>query len=115
MVSDFQITTTERSGLTVIYVVGEVDLHTCPQLHSAIQVALKNQQKSLILNFEEIQYIDSTGLGVVAHSAKHADQGGQKIAIVCTKPQIRKVFELSGLDKKIAMYDGEDQAIRGIR
>ena len=115
MVVDFQVSAQEKDGVSVIHVTGEVDLHTCPRLHAVMQEVMKNESKNCVLNLTDIQYIDSTGLGVVAHSAKSLGQEGGALAIVCTKSQIRKVFELSGLDKKVHLFDLESTAVESFR
>ena len=114
MATGFSVDISEQNGTPVVKVSGEIDLHTCPELSKVLQGVLERNTLSVVLNLEEVSYIDSTGLGVIAFAARQLSTRDGKIFTVCTQPHIRKVFELSGLHKKnIVLYDNELSAIKG--
>ena len=63
--------------------------------------------------------IDSTGLGTIAHSAQQIQANTGQIYVICTKPQIKKIFEVSGLlTKNLTLFESEDQisgVVTGVR
>ncbi len=102
----FKIDSEIKNTIPFLKIEGDIDLHTCPELRSALQIFLKDSPNKLILDLNHVTYIDSTGLGVIALTAKQMAGHEGKIYAVCSQPHIRKVFELSGLQKKnVFLYD----------
>jgi anti-sigma B factor antagonist len=113
MESDFSIEINRDHDTPIIRVWGELDVHSCPQLNKALAELLKTESKLLVLNLDGVQYMDSTGLGAIAHAAKTVASTQGSIRLVCTKPQIKKIFEISGLSSKnVIMVENEELAIR---
>lgn len=55
--------------------------------------------KKIIVNCENLSYIDSTGLGAFISIYKHIKEKGEKLVITGLKPHIRKIFLITDLDK----------------
>jgi len=114
MISEFSISVgtinvNDSKSIPAIRVRGEIDIYTCGELRKTLATTLENSSHDFLLNLEHVQYIDSTGLGTIAHSAQQIQASNGKIYVVCTKPQIKKIFEVSGLLRKnIAIYESED-------
>ena len=110
---DFKITTSETNSVPVISVDGEIDIYTSPRLTESIGSAMVNHPKAVVLNLENVHYIDSTGLGAIALSAENLSTQGGRLNVVCTKPQLVKIFEVSGLNQKnVNIYDIEAEAVK---
>ena len=61
-------------------------------------IALVNDQRyHIVVNLEAVDFIDSTGLGVLISGLKRVRTHGGRFALVCTEPRILKVFEITGL------------------
>jgi len=112
LVLDFTINLTEKSNVPVVSVNGEIDVYTSPKLDETLSAVFKQGKKTVVLNLEEVHYIDSTGLGIIAHSADTFSTNGGKLNVVCSKPQIKKIFDVSGLTpKRISLFDIESDAL----
>ena len=70
MTLDFSIQTDHVKDVPVLRVNGEVDIHTCPNLTKELLKLIEDGENKIILNLENVHYIDSTGLGTIAYSAK---------------------------------------------
>lgn len=113
MVLNFSLNVDQKASFPVVRVMGEVDVHTCQQLNSALTSIIGQGYSTIILNFENVSYIDSTGLGTVAHAARELSSSSGTIRLVCTRPQIIKIFEVSGLNRKnIQLFDSEETALQ---
>ena len=109
---DFSIEIDKKNSLPIIRVKGEIDVYTCTQLNTGFQSVIQDGESTIVLNLENIQYIDSTGLGTIAHAAREVHLAGGQILVVCPKPQVRKIFEISGLtSKNIILFDDEPRAL----
>jgi anti-sigma B factor antagonist len=109
--SEFSVTVTKGSPASTVRINGEVDIHTCPKLTNQLNTLISEGHHVLILNLENVHYIDSTGLGTIAHAARNIEPNNGKMLLVSTKPQIKKLFEMSGLkDKNISLFENESTA-----
>jgi anti-sigma B factor antagonist len=97
-----------ENGIPILSLQGEIDIYTCPDLHKKLKTLVDDDKKIFILDLNNIHYIDSTGLGTIAHAAHTLQNQGGKLYIICTKPQVIKIFEVSGLqEKNICLYENK--------
>ncbi|ABN54096.1 MAG TPA: anti-sigma factor antagonist [Hungateiclostridium thermocellum] len=78
---------------------GEVDIYTSQELKEKLYSIVDNNQTDLIIDCKELNYIDSTGLGIFVGALKKTKQYGKKIIITSLKDNIKKLFIITGLDK----------------
>ena len=78
---------------------GEVDIYTENELKDELNIAIEERPKNLVINMQNLDYIDSTGLGILIGVVKRLKQKQGDIYIVNTKPNVRKIFTITGLDK----------------
>ena len=78
---------------------GEVDIYTANELKDELNIAIEERPKNLVINMKNLDYIDSTGLGILIGVVKRLKQKQGDIYIVNTKPNVRKIFTITGLDK----------------
>lgn len=91
----------ESIGSTlVVKINGEIDHHTAPELREAMdkELALKNIT-NIVLDFDEVSFMDSSGIGMIVGRYKQVAARGGKMMIIRVKPQVDKVLEISGLKK----------------
>lgn len=79
--------------------IGEIDIHTSNQFKSILLEALEEKQSDLVVDGENLDYIDSTGLGVLISALKKSQEIKKEIKVVNLKPSIKKLFSLTSLDK----------------
>jgi len=82
-----------------IYVSGEVDIYTSQRLKDNLYSIMDSAQLDLKIDCKELNYIDSTGLGIFVGTLKKAKQYGRNIYISNLKDNIKKLFVITGLDK----------------
>lgn len=78
--------------------IGEVDIYTSPELKNKV-FGLIETKKNIIINGEKLEYIDSTGLGVLMSIYKKIQENNLKFEITNLKPNIYKLFDITGLNK----------------
>jgi len=79
--------------------VGEVDIYTSPELKNKIYELIEEKNINILINGEELDYIDSTGLGVLMGIYKKLQEKSLNIRIINLKPNIYKLFDITGLNK----------------
>ena len=98
----------------VVCVEGELDLATAPRLKSALREMLRAGFKQLVVDLAQVTFLDSTSLGVLIGVNRSLDVGA-RLAIVCTHPNVLRIFEFSGLDGTFAIFSTFDEALAHVR
>lgn len=78
---------------------GEIDIYTANELKDSLIESISSKSKDVILNASSLEYIDSTGLGVLIGILKRLKTDGKDIYIINAKQNVRKIFNITGLDK----------------
>ena len=98
----------------VVELGGEIDVYTSPKVKDAITELIAQGHYNLVINLEKVRYIDSTGLGVLIGGLKRVREHGGTVNLVCTNPQIKKIFDITGLVKIFGIYDDEAGAKKAL-
>lgn len=101
----FQTRVKEERGIPVVELEGEVDLSTSPQFKETVYRLIDSGRRDIVLDLDGLDFMDSTGLGVLVAVLKRTSMEGGRIRLVCSKRSIMKVFNITGLDKVFAIYD----------
>ncbi|SHJ39960.1 anti-sigma B factor antagonist [Geosporobacter subterraneus DSM 17957] len=88
-----------EKNMWYVEVVGEIDIYTANRLKETLINLLNEQNTDIRINCEELDYIDSTGLGVLIGALKRLKQDNKNIIIANPKPNISKLLNITGLNK----------------
>jgi anti-sigma B factor antagonist len=102
-----------RSPYTVLAVKGEVDVYTAPRLREKLVELASQGKHQIVVDLEGVEFLDSTGLGVLVGGLKRLRSNDGDLALVCTQTRILKVFEITGLTKVFAISGSVDEATAG--
>jgi anti-sigma B factor antagonist len=92
-------------GLTIISLKGEIDLQFSPALRALLQTQLKKNVPILLLDFSEVDYIDSSGLATLVEYYQQARSHGGRIALAALSPRVRSIIGLVRLDEIFPIFD----------
>ncbi|MCI6610594.1 MAG: STAS domain-containing protein [Ezakiella sp.] len=82
----------------VFYLKGEFDIFHTNNVEAELLEA-HNMDEDMILDFSGVSFMDSTGLGILISLSKELEQTGKKVIIQNVTKRIKKVFEITELDK----------------
>jgi anti-sigma B factor antagonist len=104
---------TEQVGpaTAVVGLRGEVDLYTCPELKQELLQVITDGAILVVVDLTETTFIDSTGLGVLIRGVERARTEGGQLAVVCSDPNMTKVFEVTGLNRVFPIYPSREEAL----
>jgi anti-sigma B factor antagonist len=88
------VSTRDEGGTPVITISGELDLSNAVQVKAAIEAAVAGKQR-LILELGELEYMDSSGVALLASAAQQI----REIQVRGPSPIVRRLIELTGLDQ----------------
>lgn len=91
----------ENIGTTLVAkLTGELDHHTAPILRDTLEREISlNNTVNIVLDFDGVTFMDSSGIGVIVGRYKQISARGGKMMVIRVKPQVDKIFEISGLKK----------------
>ena len=98
---------------SVVDVKGEIDVYTAPKLREKLIELVSEGSHHVVVNLEGVDFLDSTGLGVLVGGLKRLRSHDGDLTLVCTQPRILKVFEITGLTKVFAIHESVDDAVAG--
>jgi anti-sigma B factor antagonist len=101
------------AGWTVVSVFGEVDVATAPELKERLTGLVNDGRVKLVLDLSGVDFLDSTGLGMIVSALKRARTHDGDLRIVCTESRITRLFEITGLDKALTVWPTVDAAVAG--
>jgi anti-sigma B factor antagonist len=111
----FSVVTAPATGAVVVSVAGQADLHTAPELRDAIAQAIDDGELRIVVDLTEATFIDSMTLGVLLGARRRVVERDGALAIVCPDPHLRRVFEITSLDRVFAMATSRDEAFARLR
>jgi anti-sigma B factor antagonist len=110
MAENLILETDERGDLTVIAVKGEVDLYTAPSLKERIADLVSGGKSKLAVDLAGVEFMDSTGLGVLIGALKRCKEAGGSLSLVAPREPVIKVLSITGLDKVFSIHDDVERA-----
>jgi anti-sigma B factor antagonist len=117
MAIELEFDETEYDGWRVLAVRGEIDAYTSPRLREELKRLIDDGARRLVVDLQGVEFMDSTGLGVLVSALKRVKESGLsaapgenggdsqasadsgRLSLVCTSPQILRVLAVTGLDK----------------
>jgi anti-sigma B factor antagonist len=106
-----EIDVSERDDHAVVKVRGEVDLTSSSRLREALVDLTEVSEPKLVVDLEEVGFIDSTGIGVLVGGVKRARNHGGDLSLVCTQRRILKVLEITGLVQVFEVHSSLADAV----
>lgn len=100
-----------RQGVRVIDIAGELTAFGEPVLAEAYEDADRPGVKSVLLNFEQLDYMNSGGIGLLVTTLIRAQRKGQTLGVYGLTDHYRQIFSLTRLDEAIAIYENEEEAL----
>src|SRR5215218_8343738 len=101
----------EDSGHSVLDVAGEMDVYTAPKLGTQLVELVSDGSYHIVVDLEKVDFLDSTGLGVLVGGLKRVRNHDGSLQLVCTQEKILKIFRITGLTKVFPIHSSVSDAI----
>jgi anti-anti-sigma factor len=99
-----------------IFVRGELDLSTAPDLEGPLEQTLESGEGSVLIDLSQCEFIDSTGIALIVRAWQRLDGGedGRNLVLCSQNDQVRRVLEITGLELSIPVHPTRDEAISAL-
>ena len=108
---DLTLATREVDGTTVVAVGGEIDVYTAPKLRDRITDLVAEGVYDIVIDLEAVEFLDSTGLGVLVGGLKKVRPHEGSLRLVCTQERLLKIFKITGLGKVFSIHESPEAAL----
>ncbi len=109
--ADFKVSSRGQSQVSIIDVTGYLDAHTAPELENEFNQLIDKQQFKIVVNFNELNYISSAGLGVFMAYVETMREHNGDIKFSNLKEDVYNIFDLLGFPVLYEFFDKEEDAI----
>jgi anti-sigma B factor antagonist len=93
-----------EDGLDILAIEGEIDLACSPDLRATLHHLAKKRVPVLVLDFQQVSYVDSSGLATLIEYVRLAQEYDGKFALVSVSERVRTIFELVRLTEFFPIY-----------
>ncbi len=104
------LTQQDERGICCIDLAGYLDAHTATELESIMSAAITNGCRRIVVNFADLEYISSAGLGVFMVFIESIRSDGGDIKLAAMKPKVFTVFDLLGFPVLFEIYPTVEEA-----
>ena len=98
----------------VVVLGGEVDLYTAPELKQELHRLVAEGATRVVVDMTQTTFIDSTTLGVLLSVVKRVRPEGGTVVLVCPDRNVRRIFEITLLDRVFPIVDTREEAFDAI-
>jgi anti-sigma B factor antagonist len=101
----------EQDGIQIFDLEGDLDSRSSWVAKEEIRTAIAQGQKRILINLENVPYMDSAGLGMLVSALKSARENKGGIFLASLTDQVRMVIELTRLDRVFTIFESVDRAV----
>jgi anti-sigma B factor antagonist len=109
--SGLSIAREDAEDAVVLHAKGFLDLSTRLKLSNVLNDAVTANDGPVVVDLCEVTFLDSTGLGVLMNALRRLTRQQRELRIVCPPGNIRRIFELSGLDGTFTLHNTREEAV----
>ncbi|MGC9326725.1 MAG: STAS domain-containing protein [Candidatus Hinthialibacter sp.] len=109
---EYSISEESADGMVVqvVTVEGYLDSSTFDKLQDALQSLIDEKQFYIVVEFGQLNYISSAGLGVLMGMLKEVRQNGGDLKLANMSPKVRNLFDMLGFSRLIRIYADQEEA-----
>ena len=110
---ELSLATHSVSDHVVLEIGGEIDVYTAPRLRERLIDMVGSGEKNVIVDLGRVEFLDSTGLGVLVGAHRRLRATGGSLRLVCPHERLLKIFRITGLDSVFEIHSSVEDAAGG--
>ena len=104
----------KNEEIYIIDILGEMDLYNSYKLKELLLKMVEKKIEKFIINMEEVEYIDSSGIGALIYITSTVKKMDLRLAIVNVQGSVKKVIELTKLTNFFPIFPNLEEAIKSM-
>ncbi|WP_165975631.1 STAS domain-containing protein [Actinomadura rubrisoli] len=106
-----EINARKHGGRTVVRLRGELDIACSDELRRQLRSARAEHGEHVVLDLEDLEFMDSQGLSVIVGCYKAVTAAGGSLALAGPRPLVRRTLEITGLHRRIPVLPTLAEAV----
>ena len=102
----------KKNDVTVCYIIGEININTVPDLKVIFNGIIEEKLGKVLLNLEEVDYIDSLGLSTLLFFNKGLKAVDGQMIMSNIIPKVSSIFKITKVDQVLTIFDAEEEALK---
>jgi len=98
--------------ISIINLEGEIDIYNVPKIKTAINELIELNKLRIVINFEKVPYIDSSGIGALISSRSDLKNKNGILKISNLNQNVTKIFDIMNLFTLFEIYATEEEAVK---
>lgn len=103
MQSHFRVEARSQGQAKILAVGGELDLAAATSLEEELDRALESGSPCIVIDLEQLEFIDSTGLSVLVRGHQRAQESGLELGLIHAGAQVERLLSLTGLAQRLTL------------
>ena len=108
---DLSLSARHEGDYTIIECGGELDIATVSRLRELFADLIADGHHHLVVDLQGVEFLDSTGLGVLIGGLKRVDPHDGSFQLVCTQDRVLKIFHITGLTNVFTIHASVKDAL----
>ena len=100
-----------KDGVLIVVLNGIIDSSSAPQLQRALDSGIGPADQALLLDFEQVSFLSSAGLGLFLIFSRKFDAPGKQFGVCALSDSVRNVINISGFDKFLKVFNSQAEAV----
>ena len=101
----------KMSGVTIVKPHGDIRVKTVVPLRSNLEALDDEQVRKVAIDLEEVAFVDSSGVGLLANFAKRLNQRQGSMALFNYSADVKELLDVTGLEQAMGIHDDLDQML----
>jgi len=104
----------ENDDVALFLISGVIDVYSVSDFKNALIKSIATHHTRIVIDFSELDFIDSTGLGVLVSAIKRERAVRGRLVLVIKSDNIKRIFEITSLDRIISIYETIEDAFEDL-
>jgi len=112
--AELEVHASQKDGAKVLYINGYINAHTVQDFENAIQNVLEEQNYQILINCKDLEYINSSGLGVLMGVIEEIQENGGFLYLSDMNDTVFNIFDTLGFTHLFKVFDAEVEALNSL-
>ncbi len=113
--AELQVHAAQKDEARILYIDGYINAHTVQEFEKSVQSALEEQNFRILINCKELQYINSSGLGVLMGVIEEIQENDGFLYLSNMNETVFNIFDTLGFTHLFKVFDTEEEAISSLQ
>jgi anti-sigma B factor antagonist len=109
-----EVVQADLEGAPGVAVRGEVDIAVATELEQRLDAAIRTTRGAFVLDLDEVEFLDSSGLGAILRTRALLAREDRALAIVCRPGPVRRLFQVAGVTDLLFLFASRSEAAKAL-